>query len=995
MLIPPSRAMKKYTERIVNIAFFLMLVALLTGPISRYMARAQLVEENAQMDRERELETSLESALRTVDDAQTGQRGFLLTHDPAYLTTFTEAVARVQARMQHLNQLTTKEPDDHAQIVLLTSLVKQEFGELNQAIDSAREMPDAALNLARFRESNATMDSIRHVVGELRNRTKNDLDRREQVLAGDLARTARNFALVTVLSFVTLIVSFVLVRRFMTQQRRAEQVLAKKTAFLVAQTECCLDGILIVDEHQNEILQNQHFADVWQIPQEVFGQLSYAETRNIRASTTKDPEKFLERVAYLYAHPDEVSREEIELKDGRLLDRYSAPVKDNSGHYYGRIWTFRDITDRKRLEEELRRTRAKLIDAIESLDAGLAIYGPDERLVVCNSRYREICQADAGEMLPGTPYEQIVRQVVKWGIPDLPKEAEEKWITGRVTAHRNPGEPVVLRMGGRWLHVSDRKTSDGGVVSLVTDITALKNAEAAAEAASRAKSDFLANMSHEIRTPMTAIVGFSELLLQPVQTLSDRQDALQVIRRNARHLLDLINDVLDLSCIEAGKMEISRTTSDLIQMLGDVDSMMRSRAVEKGLAFRVQFQGPVPRKIQTDVLRLRQVLVKLLGNAIKFTANGEVRLVLSCPGAQPGSDTLGKDVRFDIADTGIGMTPQEMSRLFQPFTQADESTTRKFGGSGLGLDISKRLAQLLGGDITVQSAAGVGSTFSLTIDGSPLEDVQTITDATALLLGASDEAASFVDSTITGHVLLAEDGPDNQRLIRHLLERAGATVSIAENGRLAVDKARAETFDLILMDMQMPELDGYGATSELRRRGIQIPIIALTAHAMSDDRDKCIAAGCTDYLTKPLDAGLLIKTVGGYLSMAKPADPSSVLPAVTDSIQSRFSKDAGMIQVIDQFIAALPGRVGELVQLMATNDLPRLRMAVHRLKGSGGGYGFTPISELAARAETLLKDDANMDAARPAIADLVELIRRVQGYDRAREMVDTSAPAAA
>ena len=520
---------------------------------------------------------------------------------------------------------------------------------------------------------------------------------------------------------------------------------------MVAQTEASIDGILVVDGRQKEILQNQQFAKVWQIPPDMFGQSSDRETLRFVADSVRNAGAFTERIDHLYAHPGETGREEIELKDGRTLDCYSSPVMDSNGKHYGRIWIFRDIT-------------------------------------------------------------------------------------------------------------------------------ALKRAEAAAQAASRAKSDFLTNMSHEIRTPMTAIVGFSELLLQPVQTLSDRHDALQVIRRNARHLLDLINDVLDLSRIEAGKMVTCRTTTDLIHTLGEVASMMRSRAVEKGLGFRVQFKGPIPRRIQTDPLRLRQILVNLLGNAIKFTADGEVRLVVSCPPVgvgsdAPGKEVLGKQVRFDIADTGIGMTADQMARLFQPFTQADESTTRKFGGSGLGLDISRRLSKMLGGDITVHSIPGVGSTFTLTIDGSPLEDVQTTTDATALLLGTSVETATFEQNKVAGHVLLAEDGPDNQRLIRHLLERAGAKVTIAENGRLAVDKARAAPFDLILMDMQMPELDGYGATSELRRRGIQVPIIALTAHAMSDDREKCIAAGCTDYLTKPLDSELPAQD-GVRLFVARKTDRS-------------------------------------------------------------------------------------------------------------------------
>ncbi len=735
--------MKKYSQAIINLAFGLMLLAIMTGPISRYLARAQLVEENSQMDRERKLQTTLESTLRLVDDAETGERGFLLTHDPAYLAPYADAVDRVHSQIHQLQQVAQGDPDDNAQVVLLASLMEQKFGMLNEAIDSARSRPASPFDPSLSRQSKATMDRIRELVGKLSGKAKSDLDRREAKLGVDLAQTARMFLIVTLFSFLTLLSSYLLVHRAITEQRRAE-----------------------------------------------------------------------------------------------------------------------------------------------------------------------------ADMLA---------------------------------------------------------------------------AKARAESASNAKTAFLTNMSHEIRTPMTAIVGFSEMLLQPNQTLSDRHDALQVIRRNSRHLLELINDVLDLSRIEAGKMVLSRSACDLINTLGEVASMMRSRAVEKGLGFRVQFQGPIPRKIHTDPLRLRQVLVNLLGNAIKFTESGEVRLVVSCPPDETNSNRLGKLVQFEIIDTGIGMTPEQMARLFHPFTQADESTTRKFGGSGLGLDICKRLAKMLGGDVSVRSIPAMGSTFTLSIDGSPLEDVEIISDATALLLGTSRESADSSEIKLTGHVLLAEDGPDNQRLIRYLLERAGARVTLAENGRIAVNKARAEKFDLILMDMQMPELDGYGATSELRRRGVQLPVIALTAHAMSDDRDKCMQAGCTDYLTKPLDTELLLKTVRKHLPQSPQSQPapvaqaSSALPARTGPIQSRFARDARMTHVIDQFVTALPERVAEIRSLLDTDNRTGLVAAVHRLKGAGGGFGFSPISECAARAESKLKDGSNPEETRRAVEELVNLIRTVEGYDKTRE----------
>jgi two-component system, sensor histidine kinase len=394
----------------------------------------------------------------------------------------------------------------------------------------------------------------------------------------------------------------------------------------------------------------------------------------------------------------------------------------------------------------------------------------------------------------------------------------------------------------------------------------LRGARDRAEAANRAKSAFLANMSHEIRTPMTAIVGYADMMLEPEQTLSDRQDCLQVIRRNARHLLALIGDILDLSKIEADKMTVERITCDPAQLAVDVVSLIRPKAVEKGLTFDLTFGGEIPRQVMSDPLRLKQVLVNLCGNAVKFTERGGVRMRVSCARTPGGPDRL----QFDVADTGIGLTAAQIGRLFQPFSQADESMTRRFGGTGLGLVISKRLAELMGGDIRVQSVAGCGSTFTLVIDPGSLDGVEMSCGLEESMVAVVAPQPAGPRMRLSGRILLAEDGPDNQRLISTHLRRAGADVVVVENGRLALERVASEggRFDLIFMDMQMPELDGYGATSELRRRGWTGPVVALTAHAMSGDREKCLRAGCTDYLTKPVDRDVLVRTAASYMAPA-------------------------------------------------------------------------------------------------------------------------------
>ncbi|HSZ56121.1 MAG TPA: ATP-binding protein [Tepidisphaeraceae bacterium] len=395
----------------------------------------------------------------------------------------------------------------------------------------------------------------------------------------------------------------------------------------------------------------------------------------------------------------------------------------------------------------------------------------------------------------------------------------------------------------------------------------LARAKAEAERANRAKDHFLANMSHEIRTPITAIVGFADVVLEPDQTLSDRHDLLQVIRRNARHLLDLINDILDVSKIEAGQMSVEKIPCELHQLVAEAVSLVRPRVSEKGLELKVVFDGAIPRKIQTDPLRLRQILVNLIGNAQKFTEQGSIELRVSSEVHRKEKGNC--KVRFSVTDTGIGMTPEQATRLFKPFTQADGSTTRRFGGTGLGLSISKSLANLLGGDVDVISRAGWGSTFTAVIDGGPAESIEMVADPTeSELMKPRSEPAKAPEVTLRGRILLAEDGPDNQRLISLHLRRAGAVVEIAENGQVAVERVRGEHFDLVLMDMQMPELDGYAATSKLRSCGCRLPIIALTAHAMAEDRAKCLAAGCDDYLTKPVDKLKLLTVVRDHLLRA-------------------------------------------------------------------------------------------------------------------------------
>lgn len=404
-----------------------------------------------------------------------------------------------------------------------------------------------------------------------------------------------------------------------------------------------------------------------------------------------------------------------------------------------------------------------------------------------------------------------------------------------------------------------------------------------AVAASMAKTDFLASMSHEIRTPMTAILGFAELLIddkgQPASQ-SACLDAARTITRQGAHLLGVINGVLDLSKIEAGQMTAEATECSPITIVEEVRTLLGNRAASDGLDLKVELQFPLPSVIVSDPQRIRQVLLNIVGNAIKFTppppqSPGRIALRIRAARTSEGVSTI----VFECSDTGVGIDDALIKKLFQPFTQSTAGASRKFVGSGLGLTISRRFAQLLGGDISVHRHTDApGTTFELTLpirESASTVWIRTEAQLTLARKGVDSDHAedTTLISTLDGRVLLAEDGLDNQRLIAHYLLKAGAQVDIAANGRIALQMARqaSETggYDLVLLDMQMPELDGYGAASELRAAGFDRPIIALTAHALAGDRQRCLDAGCNDYLTKPVDRLALVNACARWIKQSR------------------------------------------------------------------------------------------------------------------------------
>lgn len=388
----------------------------------------------------------------------------------------------------------------------------------------------------------------------------------------------------------------------------------------------------------------------------------------------------------------------------------------------------------------------------------------------------------------------------------------------------------------------------------------LSKAKEKAEAANQAKSMFLANMSHEIRTPLGAMLGFCELLKDPQLSQEDKHSFIATIDRNGEELAMLIDDILDLSKVEAGHLEIESLPLSLSNLINDVLTTLGAKAREKGIELTADIAADVPETIISDPMRLRQILFNIVGNAIKFTQRGSVQLKVQWPRQRKDKPILA----FTVRDSGCGIAPDDQAKLFKVFSQGDNSTTRRFGGSGLGLALSRRLAMALGGDVKlVESHPNRGSTFAITIDPGAIQSGK-IAKTRIEGMDPSSPVPSGSGKLEGIKILLADDSPDNRLLISRMLKRSGAQVDVAENGDAAVKKALRERYDLVLMDLQMPLLDGFGATEELRRRGFTKPIIALTAHAMREEREKCFRVGCDDHLTKPINCKQLISVISRF-----------------------------------------------------------------------------------------------------------------------------------
>ncbi len=565
--------------------------------------------------------------------------------------------------------------------------------------------------------------------------------------------------------------------------------------------------------------------------------------------------------------------------------------------------------ERRASEAALNQSEETLGTAIAAIDEAFALYDADDRLVFCNDKYREIHGAASAIVQPGSAFADIIGRAAASGhYPEHAADAQA-WAADWVRRHRSGPLTMELHTStGRWLRVIDRPTASGHVVSFCIDITDLKLARHAAEAANRIKGDFLASMSHEIRTPMNGVIGMTELLLA-TQLDREQREYAETVRSSAQALLVLIDDILDFSKIEAGKLAVETIDFDLRTLIGETADILALPAEDKGLELLCRLSPELPVRLRGDPGRLRQVLLNLLGNAVKFTASGAVELH-----GRPlsrGADSA--RLRFEVRDTGIGIAPDHLARLFTPFTQADSSTTRRFGGTGLGLSIAKRLVELMGGEIGVDSREGEGSVFWLEI---PFE----------LQPGQADEAAA-ADADLAGHrIIVVDDHAGSRALLAELLAAWGCAALPAADAEAATalldaELAAGRRVDAAIVDLQMPATDGEALGQRIRRhdRYGRLPLILLVPSARRGEASRLIAAGFTACLTKPLKDKALRHCLRTLFAPDAVADEANA-PAAVPAAPAPEARPADILLVEDnatnqKLALALLKRLGHRVEI--------------------------------------------------------------------------------
>lgn len=672
--------------------------------------------------------------------------------------------------------------------------------------------------------------------------------------------------------------------------------------------------------------------------------------------------------------------------NGSLFDCHLQLCQLEQGnHQKGEILVVMDITERKKTERILERAKQEWESTFDAVPDLIALIDDQHRVRRINRPFAKRLQRTPQECIDQVCFnchletDSCDLEAHQSETVELPVlcPIRTRYLDGSQREQEIYDRQLKGYFNVTFTPLTDKGGQHNGYVCVARDITQrkqmeehLREAKEIAEKASQTKGNFLANMSHEIRTPMNGVIGLTELALR-TELQPKQRDYLDKIRRSSNQLMAIIDEILDFSRIDSGHIEIKPHRVDLVELVSELGGLFSGIAYQKNLALQARIAADVPQQIITDSLRLRQVLSNLLGNALKFTEQGKIQLDIRLENTQ---------LWFQVTDSGIGIDPQVMPRLFAAFEQADSSTTRRFGGTGLGLAISQRLVRLMGGNIEIRSQLGQGSQFrfSLPLQAEPqtkpvghwCQDFHRLSETTA----TSPSQAERPTEVLQGHLLVAEDNAINSQVIRELLEQVGLRVTLVNNGQEALQSVAKNTFTAILMDMQMPEMDGITATQNLRQQGCQLPIIAMTAHAQTDKQKQCLAAGMNDYLSKPVSAERLIEMLKKWLPAEIVQTPQQAILNDTDLSTwpdlPGFNRTAGLENVggnsrllhtlLGKFHRDFSDYPHRLQEAMKQSNRTEARRLVHTIKGVAANLGAVAVQQEAIALETCL-DQATSD----------------------------------
>ncbi len=761
--------------------------------------------------------------------------------------------------------------------------------------------------------------------------------------------------------------------RDITVKKQADRILKttnRRVSTIIANIQA---GILVEDFNRRVVLSNQFFCDYFGIPlpPEQLVDMDCNESTQQSSRLFKDPEEFINRINIILKERKLVVDEELELADGRFFERDFIPIYENN-EYLGHLWKYEDVTEKRHIEVTLKRSEEKYRRIIENMNLGLMEVDTEETILYANHSFCEMLGYEIEELLGRKATDIFLPAEARHQMNNIHKRRNYSESDAYEIAIKNKqGEHVWMLISGAPLYDEQKVV---GSLGIHLDITSQKKMEidlreaiTKAEESSRAKEIFLANMSHEIRTPMNAIMGMSRLLSRtPLNT--EQSTFLRAITTSADNLLVIINDILDFSKIEAGKMQIEAVDFQPKPLIEQVAQVLAYKAEEKNLAMSVTIDPRIAPVLIGDPYRINQILLNLAGNAIKFTHQGTIELSIQLLFENPQLQVI----RFAVKDTGIGIDSSKLSNIFDSFTQEDNSITRKYGGTGLGLSICKKLIEIMGGSIEIASEKNKGTTVSFTLGfaKSQSDQMPVVTEI--------EIEYTLEDS----HILLVEDNEFNRMLAITLLKNYGATITEAVNGLEAVRKLKENTYDLVLMDIQMPEMTGLEATRLIRNElKKQVPIIALTASALKGEKDKCLQLGMNDYLSKPFDEKELIGRCAWWIAENKKFTPEEIEDKLYD-LSSIYDISRGSQEFVQKmiqiFIQSTTEAITTFQRLHEEHDYEQMHKQAHRVKAVIDNMGIESLKQEIREIENVNKGNISPERLDYLIEHFEEVIIKVQ-----------------